>query len=153
MKWCFPEGASIPAGGYYLVYCSGKDKMQQNGIPHTNFRISAERETLVLSDAGGHLLDRVTIENVPVDCSVGRDSSGNLVQFVLTTPGQSNDANGQAKADELIRAIRLSDEQRGRLHAQKYWKIKESKPIRGAEKRAFSNRFHPVFGKRRSVGF
>ena len=104
MKWCFPEGASIPAGGYYLVYCSGKDKMQQNGIPHTNFRISAERETLVLSDAGGHLLDRVTIENVPVDYSVGRDSSGNLVQFVLTTPGQSNDANGQAKADELIRA-------------------------------------------------
>ncbi|MDD3336181.1 MAG: lamin tail domain-containing protein [Eubacteriales bacterium] len=105
MKWRFPDSASIPAGGYYLVFCSGKDKLQENGIPHTNFSVSAERETIVLSDGYGRLLDRVSIENVPVDYSVGRTSDGSWVQFQLSTPGQSNDENGQAKADELIRSF------------------------------------------------
>ncbi|MBE5801106.1 MAG: hypothetical protein E7319_02350 [Clostridiales bacterium] len=103
-KWRFPESATIPAGGYYLVYCSGKDTLQQNGIPHTNFSISAEMETLVLSDAYGRMVDRFTIENVPEDYSVGRTDAGEMQLFQLTTPGQSNDEAGQAKADQLFRA-------------------------------------------------
>lgn len=105
MKWRFPDSAVIPAGGYYLVFCSGKDKLQQNGIPHTNFSISAERETIVLSDAYGRLVDRVSIENVPADYSVGRNASGGWEIFPLSTPGHSNDAAGQSKVDELIRAF------------------------------------------------
>ncbi len=104
MKWRFPDGATIPANGYYLVFCSGKDKLQQNGVPHTNFSISAERETVVLSDAYGRLVDRVSVENVPEDYSVGRTESGEWRQFDLSTPGQPNNADGQARADELIRA-------------------------------------------------
>ncbi|MEA4927212.1 MAG: lamin tail domain-containing protein [Candidatus Limiplasma sp.] len=104
LKWRFPDSATIPAQGYYLVYCSGKDKLQQNGVPHTNFSISAEMETIVLSDNDGHLVDRVSIENVPVDYSVGRDSTGAWDFFALATPGSPNDANGQSKTDDLIRA-------------------------------------------------
>ena len=26
IKWVFPEGAVIPPGGYYLVFCSGKNR-------------------------------------------------------------------------------------------------------------------------------
>ena len=104
LKWRFPESAVIPAGGYYLIFCSGKDTLQQNGIPHSNFSISAEMETLVLSDTYGRMVDRFTIENVPEDYSVGRTNAGELVQFQLTTPGQSNDTAGQARADELFRA-------------------------------------------------
>lgn len=104
MKWRFPDGASVPAHGFYLVYCSGKDKLQQNGVPHTSFSISAERETVVLSDAYGRMLDRKTIENVPEDYSMGISEVGDWRQFDLTTPGAENDANGQARTDELIRA-------------------------------------------------
>ncbi len=104
MKWAFPEGATIPAGGYYLVYCSGKDKLQANGIPHTSFSISAERETIVLSDSYGRLVDRVSIENVPEDYSYGRSDVGDWRLFELSTPGQPNNAGGQARADELFRA-------------------------------------------------
>ena len=104
LKWRFPDSATIPPNGYYLVYCSGKDKLQQNGVPHTNFSISAERETLVLSDENGRLVDRVTIENVPADYSVGRDRTGAWDFFSLATPGSANDADGQSKTDELIRA-------------------------------------------------
>ena len=104
MKWMFPETAVIPADGYYLVYCSGKNKMQQNGIPHTNFSVSAERETIVLSDSQGRLLDRVTVENVPKDYSMGRTAVGTWELFPLATPGHSNDVTGQNKVDGLIRA-------------------------------------------------
>ena len=104
LKWAFPDGAVIPAGGYYLVYCSGKDKMQANGIPHTNFSISAERESVILSDSAGRLLDRKTVENVPEDYSYGLTPEGEWKLFTQTSPGYSNDENGQAKADELYRA-------------------------------------------------
>lgn len=104
MKWRFPEGAVIPANGYYLVYCSKKDKLQANGIPHTNFGISAERETIVLSDEYGRLVDRVSIENVPEDYSYGRSDVGDWRLFELTTPGQPNNAAGQARTDEIFRA-------------------------------------------------
>ena len=103
-KWRFPDGAVIGAGGYYLVYCSGKDKMQANGIPHTNFGISAERETLVLSDPHGNLVDRVSIENIPEDQSYGRSDVGDWRLYNLTTPGQPNNAAGQGRADEVYRA-------------------------------------------------
>ncbi len=105
MKWRFPDSAVIPADGYYLVFCSGKEKLQQNGIPHTNFSISAERETIVLSDSYGRMLDRIPIENVPVDYSVGRNQTGAWEFFSLATPGHSNDANGQSKVDSLLRAF------------------------------------------------
>ena len=77
-KWRFPDGAVVPANGYYLVYCSGKDKLQENGVPHTNFSISAERESVVLSDSYGRLVDRVSIENVPEDYAYGRNESGGV---------------------------------------------------------------------------
>ncbi len=104
MKWRFPDSAVVPANSYYVVFCSGKNKLQQNGIPHANFSISAERETLVLSDSYGRMLDRISIENVPVDYSVGRNQSGAWEFFQIATPGLPNDQNGQSKADELIRA-------------------------------------------------
>ena len=104
MKWRFPYGATIPAKGYYLVFCSGKNRLQENGIPHTNFSISASRETLVLSDQYGRMLDRVSIENVPPDVSMGRNAEGEWECFSLASPGFSNDSYGQSKADELFRA-------------------------------------------------
>ena len=104
MKWRFPDSAYIPANGYYLVYCSGKDKLQQNGVPHTSFSISAERETVVLSDSKGRLIDRKSVENVPEDYSMGISDVGDWRQFDITTPGSPNNANGQSKTDALIRA-------------------------------------------------
>jgi hypothetical protein len=104
LKWKFPDSAVIAAHGYYLVYCSGEDRLQANGVPHTNFSISAERESIVLSDSEGRLVDRVTIENVPVDYSVGLDSNGTWTFFEQATPGFPNTADGQSKVDQLIRS-------------------------------------------------
>jgi len=105
MKWRFPEGTSIPPNGHYLVFCSRKNRMQANGIPHTNFGISAKRAVVVLSDPNGRLVDRIFMEDIPADYSIGRNSAGDWELFPVATPGFSNDAAGQGKADELMRVF------------------------------------------------
>ena len=106
-KWFFPEGAYIDPGQYYIVFCSGKDRSGvETGYPHTNFRLSAEGETVTLANALGQLVDRVVFENLPVDCSYGRnDATGAWQVYTLATPGAGNDDNGVARADERLRAL------------------------------------------------
>ncbi len=85
LKWRFPEGAVIAPHSYYLVYCSGKDRRDSvTAAPHANFKISAEHDTVVLSDNRGRLVDRVVIDNIPEDCSYARNESG--VFYICTTP-------------------------------------------------------------------
>lgn len=111
LKWMFPQNAVIPAGGYYLVFCSGKDKVEVNtAYPHTNFSINNQEETLVLSTLTGEQIDRVTVKNLEKDTSYGR-STENLSQwkiFTLATPGAPNNDYGQARADQYLRGINYS---------------------------------------------
>ncbi len=105
VKWRFPQDAVIPAHGYYLVFCSGKDRLLAAGkIPHTSFRLSAERETVILSDSRGRLIDRALIDNLPADASLGRDENGNWKVFQTSTPGMQNNGAGAAQADKNMRA-------------------------------------------------
>ncbi len=107
LKWRFPEGAVIPAGGYYIVYCTGKDRMDtvKMNVPHTNFRISAETETVLLSDSQGRIVDRVMIDNLPVDCSYGRNDAGDLQVFQFPTPSLPNNQTGFNQMDLHLRAM------------------------------------------------
>lgn len=111
IKWVFPKDAVIPAGGYYLVFCSGKDKMEQNtGYPHTNFSINGEEETLVLSTMAGIQIDRVVVSGVPKDLSYGREAENllNWQIFTLPTPMAPNTQAGQNRADQFLRRINYS---------------------------------------------
>ena len=105
LKWRFPQDAVIPARGYYLVFCSGKDNLADaDKISHTSFRLSAERETVILSDSRGRLMDRMTIDNLPMDASLGRDESGNWQVFQTATPGMPNNSAGAAQAERNMLA-------------------------------------------------
>lgn len=105
LKWRFPEDAQISAHGYYLVFCSGKNRLLAAGkISHTNFKISAERETVILSDSRGRLIDRANIDNLAMDCTLGRDDSGNWTVFKTGTPGMPNNSAGMAQAEKNMRA-------------------------------------------------
>ena len=106
LKWRFPENAVIPAKGYYLVLCTGKDRMDRiKNAPHSNFRISAEKETIILADSQGHVLDRVMIDNLPLDCSWGRNDSGQLQLFQIPTPSLPNNQTGFNQMDINLRAM------------------------------------------------
>ena len=106
LKWRFPKGAVVPANGYYVVFCSGKDKVEQgSGVPHTNFRLSAEQETVILTDSRGHVVDRVMIDNLPEDCSFGRNEQGTMQVFQTATPGLPNTQQGFLQMEMNLRAM------------------------------------------------
>ena len=106
LKWRFPDDAAIPANGYYIVLCTGKDRMDRvKNAPHTNFKISAERETVVLSDSQGHVLDRIMIDNLPLDCSWGRNEYGQMQIFQTPTPSLPNNRSGEIQMDINLRAM------------------------------------------------
>ncbi len=111
IKWIFPQNAVIPAGGYYLVFCSGKDKVEVNtAYPHTNFSINNQEETLVLSTLTGEQLDRVTVKNLEKDTSYGRstDDLSHWTVFTLATPGAPNNDYGRSRADQYLRGTNFS---------------------------------------------
>ncbi len=106
LKWRFPDSAVIPAKGYYIVFCTGKDRMDTiKNAPHSNFKISAEKETIILSDSQGHVLDRVMIDNLPLDCSWGRNDAGQMQVFRTPTPSLPNNQSGFNQMDFNLRAM------------------------------------------------
>jgi len=107
MKWKFPDDAVIPAKGYYLVFCSKKNKVEESThFPHTNFGINNEEETLVLSIITGELIDRVTVSGMERDMSYGRDPETLAWRvYTLATPGAPNNQTGAHRADQYLRAI------------------------------------------------
>ena len=113
LKWRFPADALIPAHGYYLVLCSGKDRLDDMlknrdtnlPVPHSNFRISAEKETIILSDSQGRVMDRVMIDNLESDCSWGRNEYNQMEVFHTPTPRLPNNQNGANQMDLELRAM------------------------------------------------
>lgn len=90
-RWKFPEGFWIPAGGYRLVFASGKDAVVLGDI-HTNFSLGSEGEPLLLTDPNGVLLDYVPPRKQQRDISYGRnpDGSSEFVFFAQPSPGAAN---------------------------------------------------------------
>ena len=106
LKWRFPEGAAVAPYGYYIVFCSGKDiDNGPAGVPHANFKVSAEHDTIVLSDSRGRLVDRVTLDNIPEDASYARDEDGTFSVHVKTTPQLPNTTSGEHQMDVYLRML------------------------------------------------
>ncbi len=89
MKWTFP-GRTLEPGGHLLVFASGKDR--HGSELHCNFRLDPEGNAIILSDAGGALLDAVATGVLPCDISRGRGlgSGPELFFFTNPSPGEAN---------------------------------------------------------------
>ncbi|MCB1099406.1 MAG: CotH kinase family protein [Verrucomicrobiae bacterium] len=73
LKWTF-SGTTIPAGGYLVVFLSGKDRAGDDTTgPHTNFRMSNGREPVVLSNPAGIIIDRISPGPLASNDSLGRN--------------------------------------------------------------------------------
>ena len=92
-KWVFPN-VSIPAHGYLVVFCSGKDRRPLVGNIHTSFNLTANGEYLGIFNAESPR--QVISEIAPryprqrADYSYGRDGTGELSYFETPTPGAAN---------------------------------------------------------------
>lgn len=111
VKWRFPQGAVIQPGEYYLVFASGKNRAGGDGLhPHTNFKLAAEGEAVILSDILSQQIDRTAYDNLGKDCSWGRVEgvSGQWQVFTSPTPGLPNNRASEIIMDRRLRASNTS---------------------------------------------
>ena len=95
LKWSFPEGAKIKAGGYVTVFCTGEEDHTpgKGDTFYTGYSISASGETLILSDAEGTEKQRVKLPEQYGCVSWGRPQGGGDYGFFENpTRGKKNDA-------------------------------------------------------------
>ncbi|NBU70754.1 MAG: hypothetical protein EBS53_04790, partial [Bacteroidetes bacterium] len=73
LRWRIPAGISIPAGGYLIIWT---DADSLDGPLHTNFRLSATGEDVVLSNSAGQLVDLVNFPLQITDTAYARIPNG-----------------------------------------------------------------------------
>ncbi|MDR2525566.1 MAG: CotH kinase family protein [Oscillospiraceae bacterium] len=92
-KWAFPQGVTIQAGEYLLVWCSDGAAAAQGEL-HTSFKLGQEDLALVLSAPDLQEIDSMPMQPLQENISCGRDPAdlGKLLFFTLPTPGEANGA-------------------------------------------------------------
>ncbi|MBQ1537936.1 MAG: CotH kinase family protein [Ruminococcus sp.] len=98
MRYTLPADASVPAHGYYIIYCGVGTA---SGVQGASFGLSKSGETVVLSDAGGNAVETVNVPALNDNTSYGRAPDGGDQFAVLTslTPGSSNPADENVQTD------------------------------------------------------
>ena len=92
-KWVFPA-VTIPAGGYQVVYLSGKTKeYTEGGALHASFRLTGEEQSLTLYGADGRRVDTCSVYELTSNLSYGRTTADTekWAFFARPTPGKAND--------------------------------------------------------------
>jgi len=90
-KYSLPQGTVITAGGYLLIWCD-----DYNTGLHTNFKLSADGESIALFNPQQELIDSITFSVQLLDISYGRlqSSTDQWAFFTTPTPGQANGDDG-----------------------------------------------------------
>lgn len=107
-KWQLPS-YNLGAGKYYVVYCDKKATGK-----HTNFGLSTDGESVILTNSSGIVVDRMRYEQQYADVSYGRNPTDQETWLYCSTPtpGVSNSVTAvteqAAKANFSIPAGRLS---------------------------------------------
>jgi uncharacterized repeat protein (TIGR02543 family) len=94
-KWVFPS-LTVAPNQYVLVWASEKDRATSGSELHTNFKISANGETLILTNKTGGLVSGSPSISLNTDVSYGRqpDGTGAWLYFETATPSASNVGTG-----------------------------------------------------------
>jgi len=91
-RFTFPEGTSLGAGEYMVVYCTGtEDIANEDGILRAGFKISSAGETICLSGRKDQILHAVDLPALEQDVSYGiGETAAEMVYYALPTPAQAN---------------------------------------------------------------
>ncbi len=84
-RWRFPA-IDIQAGEYLLIWASGKNRRSAQRPLHTNFSISKDGETLILSNPEGIRQDEVWPKSLERDMAYGRSPDGTGSWQFMTNP-------------------------------------------------------------------
>jgi hypothetical protein len=100
-KWIFPS-ISIAPNQYIVVWASDKDRATSGSQLHTNFKIGAGGETLILTNDNGLLVSGSPSVTLSEDVSYGRqpNGTGSWLFFSTPTPGATNNGSGDTTSLE-----------------------------------------------------
>ena len=94
LKWSFPEGTKLKAGGFLTVFCTGEeDHAKGSGnVFYSSFAISSSGEKIILTDRDGSEVGRVELPQQYGCISYGRAAgSEEYGYFVNATRGKKNE--------------------------------------------------------------
>lgn len=94
-KWEFPNGTFIPASGFLIVWA---DEDSSQGPLHTNFKLSAGGEFVMLSDGANVVYDSIGFGTQQADVSFGRYPNG--TGGFVTMPPTFNSTNSLTNSTE-----------------------------------------------------
>ena len=101
-KWMIPGGTVIPAGGYLIFWCSGRDEYSDNNF-HTNFKLKQAKNNpdhLVFSDPYGNIIDDFEIQKTQLNHSMGRSPNGSEIWGIFGHP-----TKGMKTQSQVIRLM------------------------------------------------
>lgn len=104
MKYRFPDGTTIAAKGYLVVFCSGNEGMQ-NGELHAPFGLRSYGEDVVIANKAGRIIDSYSFKNQETDVSVARipDGAGEFQSNSQPSPSYPNTGAGYSAFDAANR--------------------------------------------------
>ena len=104
MKYRFPDGTTIAAKGYLVVFCSGHEGMQ-NGELHAPFGLRSYGEDVVIANRAGRIIDSYSFKNQETDVSMARipDGAGEFQSNSQPSPGYPNTGAGYSAFDAANR--------------------------------------------------
>lgn len=91
-KWELPK-IDVPAGGYLVVFASGKNRVDPTKKLHSNFKLSSSGEWIALVDPDGKkIISQVSVPPLKADTSYSLvDGTANAFELTTTaTPGATN---------------------------------------------------------------
>lgn len=104
MKYRLPDGTTIAAKGYLVVFCSGNEGMQ-NGELHAPFGLRSYGEDVVIANRAGRIIDSYSFKNQETDVSMARipDGTGEFQSNSQPSPGYPNTGAGYSAFDAANR--------------------------------------------------
>ncbi|MFW6371073.1 MAG: CotH kinase family protein, partial [Bacteroidota bacterium] len=105
-----PEITTIPAKGFLVFWA---DDQQEQGILHTNFKLTSAGEGVGLAREFGpavHFIDTLTFPAMEADVSYGRTADGatTFTIFATPTPDAANDPNASGIADAYLQDFEVN---------------------------------------------
>ncbi|PCJ24339.1 MAG: hypothetical protein COA97_10075 [Flavobacteriales bacterium] len=95
MKFQVPGSISIPAGGYMMIFGSGRAQIAGGSQIHTSFKWTQTKpEKIILSDASGTIIDSLTIIPNQHLHSRGRTTDGSATWSIFTNPTPNGSNSG-----------------------------------------------------------
>ena len=103
-KWEIPTGTEISGNGFL---CFWADDDQEQGELHTNFKLSASGESIILSDMLGNIIDEIDFPVQETDISYGRypDGEGEFIEMTPSFQEPNYDGITSSDGNDLINLI------------------------------------------------